>query len=187
MRLKHAQTSLRAPPEIQARIGHRTRERKAETASPSSRTCSDSDPRADRTGKNENRQSGTPQFFSGGFVSRETMGQKALIFFICARKDKQIPPHRHASAPIARLNLRRKAAGFILRMFQLHDRRPREVVSMFRLVRVDSVQVREESEPFFDTRPRVPTPTPFPTNHSLKPQTSPHPAADLQKLQTPPS
>ena len=32
----------------------------------------------------------------------------------------------------ARLNHRRKAAGFILRMFQLHDHRPREENAMFR-------------------------------------------------------
>ena len=34
----------------------------------------------------------------------------------------------------ARLNHRRKAAGFILRMFQLHDRRSSAVGSMFKLV-----------------------------------------------------
>ncbi|MBQ3862169.1 MAG: hypothetical protein II779_16720, partial [Clostridia bacterium] len=34
----------------------------------------------------------------------------------------------------ARLNLRRKAAGLVLRMFQLHQHRPREVGLMFRLV-----------------------------------------------------
>ncbi|MBQ3862091.1 MAG: hypothetical protein II779_16325 [Clostridia bacterium] len=32
----------------------------------------------------------------------------------------------------ARLNHRRKAAGFILRMFRLHEQRPREVDAMFR-------------------------------------------------------
>ncbi|MBQ5354869.1 MAG: hypothetical protein IIU08_03260, partial [Clostridia bacterium] len=34
----------------------------------------------------------------------------------------------------ARLNLRRKAAGLVLRMFQLHQHRPRGVDVMFRLV-----------------------------------------------------
>ena len=62
--------------EIQARIGHRTRGFEAEIVSLSSRTVCDSDRHADRTGKTENRRSGTPQFFPDGFVSRETMCQK---------------------------------------------------------------------------------------------------------------
>jgi len=57
----------------------------------------------------------------------------------------------------ARLNHRRKAAGFILRMFQLHEHRPRGVVSMFRSSDLQSAKAREESEPIFDTETRVPS------------------------------
>ncbi|MBQ3860355.1 MAG: hypothetical protein II779_07490, partial [Clostridia bacterium] len=55
----------------------------------------------------------------------------------------------------ARLNYRRKAAGFILRMFRLHEYRPRGVVSMFRSSDLQSAKAREESEPIFDTETRV--------------------------------
>ena len=61
-----------------------------------------------------------------------------------------------APFPNARLNLRRKAAGFILRMFQLHEQRPREVDVMFRSSDLQSAKTREESEAVFDTSPRVP-------------------------------
>ncbi|MBQ3637659.1 MAG: hypothetical protein II953_04780, partial [Clostridia bacterium] len=44
----------------------------------------------------------------------------------------------------ARLNHRRKAAGFILRMFQLYDRRSSAVGSMFRLVPFESEKLRED-------------------------------------------
>ena len=43
-----------------------------------------------------------------------------MSFLIRARIDKQIQNNEIATTPNARLNLRRKAAGFILRMFQLH-------------------------------------------------------------------
>ena len=39
--------------------------------------------------------------------------------------------------PNARLNLRRKAAGLVLRMFRLHDRRSSPAGPMFRLVRLN--------------------------------------------------
>ncbi len=42
----------------------------------------------------------------------------------------------------ARLKLCRKAAGFILRMFQLHVRRSSAVGSIFKLVRFESVKAR---------------------------------------------
>ena len=58
--------------------------------------------------------------------------QKPLFFFPRARIDNQIRNPKHATTPIARLNFCRKAAGFILRMFQLHVQRPREVGFMFR-------------------------------------------------------
>ncbi|MBQ3860875.1 MAG: hypothetical protein II779_10120, partial [Clostridia bacterium] len=67
-----------------------------------------------------------------GIVSRETLSPNPLIFLIRAKIDKQIRTPEDATTLNARLNLRRKAAGFILRMFQLHDHRPREENSMFR-------------------------------------------------------
>ena len=75
-------------------------------------------------------------------VSRETKPKKPLYFFTRARMNKQIPPHKHATTPNARLNLCRKAAGFILRMFRLHGRGPRGVDFMFRLVRFESESAR---------------------------------------------
>ena len=55
----------------------------------------------------------------------------------------------------ARLNLCRKAAGFILRMFQLHVRRSSAVGSMFKLVRFESVKARED-RPIYQLHPRAP-------------------------------
>jgi len=57
-----AEQVLRPPAEIQARIGHRTRVWEARNKTASSRTCSDSDPCAYRTEKNENRQGRTRKF-----------------------------------------------------------------------------------------------------------------------------
>ena len=92
-------------------------------------------------------------------------------------------PDRRTLYPFhARLNFRRKAAGFILRMFQLHDRRSSAVGSMFRLVISESVQAREDAATLFDTRPRVPTPTPYPSNPSLQFCTAPHPAAVISAI-----
>jgi len=54
--------------------------------------------------------------------------------------DFQIPTPENVKTPNARLNLCRKAAGFILRMFQLHEKRPREVGSPLRLVRLNLQQ-----------------------------------------------
>ena len=81
---------------------------------------------------------------------------KPLVSLPRAGKDKQIPTSETATTPNARLNHRREAAGFILRMFQLHEHRPREVDSMFRSSDLQSAKAREESEPVFDTSPRVP-------------------------------
>ena len=64
-------------------------------------------------------------------VSRGTIPRTPLPFFPRAGTDKQIPTPEYAITPNARLNHRREAAGFILRMFQLHDQRPRGVGSMF--------------------------------------------------------
>ena len=55
----------------------------------------------------------------------------------------------------ARLNHRRKAAGFILRMFQLQKQRPRGVDFILRLGMSESAQAREESGSVFDTEQRV--------------------------------
>ena len=54
-------------------------------------------------------------------VSRETKPRKPLYFFTRAKQDKQIPPHKHATTPNARLNHC---------MFQLSEHRPREVDSI---------------------------------------------------------
>ena len=62
--------------------------------------------------------------------------------------DNQIRNSENATTPNARLNLRRKAAGFILRMFQLPEHRPREAASMFRLVRVESEGTRGDRSMF---------------------------------------
>ncbi len=42
-------------------------------------------------------------------------------------------------------------------MFQLHEQRPREVAFMFRSSELQPAKAREESEPVFDTEPRVPS------------------------------
>ena len=55
-----------------------------------------------------------------------------LILLIRARIDNQIRDPEIAPTPNARLNLRRKAAGFILRTGSTARRRPREETSMFR-------------------------------------------------------
>ena len=82
---KHAQTSLRPPAEIQARIGHRTRGREAETVSLSSRTCSDSDRRADRTARSKiiraKHGASTEQRL---FHVKHTSESPDIVPFICA-------------------------------------------------------------------------------------------------------
>jgi len=80
-----------------------------------------------------------------------------LILLIRARIDNQIRNPEIAPTPNARLNHRRKAAGFILRMFQLHKQRPRGVDVMFRSSDLQSAKAREESEAVFDTETRVPS------------------------------
>ena len=66
-----------------------------------------------------------------------------MFSLIRARIDNQIRNPENATTPNARLNLCRKAAGFILRMFQLHDHRPREVVFPLRFVRLEFAEARE--------------------------------------------
>ena len=80
-----------------------------------------------------------------------------MIIFICARTDNQIPPHEHAITPNARLNHRRSPQNLFCARVKLHEHRPREVVSMFRLVMSESAKAREEREAVFDTEPRVPS------------------------------
>jgi len=74
----------------------------------------------------------------------------------------------------ARLNHRRKAAGFILRMFQLHDRRSSAVGFIFRLVRLNlskpagiapcfrfkSARLPNPSEALPYKKPKIPHSTP---------------------------
>ena len=61
----------------------------------------------------------------------------------------------------ARLKLRREAAGFILRMFQPHDRRSSAVGSMFRLVRLNLSKPAGIAPCFRCKNARL-VPTPFP-------------------------
>ena len=83
-----------------------------------------------------------------GIVSRETLPPNSLSFLIRARMDNQIRNSENATTPNARLNLRRKAAGFILRMFQLHIWRSSAVGSMFKLVRIESEGTRGDRSMF---------------------------------------
>ena len=83
------------------------------------------------------------------------MGLKALLFFTCAGLDLQIPIYKNAKTPIARLNHCRKAEELAPSMFRLHEQRPREENAMFRSSDMQSAKEREESEPVFDTSPRV--------------------------------
>ncbi len=50
-----------------------------------------------------------------------------------------------------------EAAGLVLRTGSAARRRPREVDAMFSPVMSESFKTREESEPVFDTSPRVPS------------------------------
>ena len=58
--------------------------------------------------------------------------------------------------PNARLNLCRRPQT-CLRMFQLHEHRPREENVIFWLVISESVQAREDTATVFDTETRVPS------------------------------
>ncbi len=73
-------------------------------------------------------------------VSRETIGKKDCSTL---------------SPLYARLNHRRKAAGFILRMFRLSEHRPRGVDAMFRSSRLNLSKSAKEGETVFDTETRA--------------------------------
>ena len=75
----------------------------------------------------------------------------------------------------ARLNFCRKAEELAPRMFQLHDHRPREVVSMFGLIMSESATTREDAATVFDAQTRVPCPILFPqiTPEIPKPNSAP--------------
>ena len=62
----------------------------------------------------------------------------------------------------ARLIHRRKAEELAPRMFQVHDHRPREVVSMFGFIMSESATTREDAATVFDAQTRVPCPILFP-------------------------
>jgi len=78
----------------------------------------------------------------------------------------------------ARLNLRRSPRNLFRARVQLYEQRPRGVDFLFRLVISESAQAREDAAAVSDTGTRVPTPTPFPSNPSLKSRTAPHPAPE---------
>ena len=81
-------------------------------------------------------------------VSRETIPRNPLPFFTRAGSDFQIrTPERASCAQCAPESLP-KAAELVLRMFQLHEHRPREAASMFRLVRVESEGTRGDRSMF---------------------------------------
>ena len=76
------------------------------------------------------------------------MPRKALIFLTCAGIDFQIPIHENANNAECATESPAEPAGFILRMFQLPEQRPREAASMFRLVRVESERTRGDRSMF---------------------------------------
>ena len=86
----------------------------------------DSSPQAPQNNKEKRNGGGQPS--ETAIVSRETSFRSPV----------------HCPFSNARLNHRRKAAGFILRMFQLPEHRPREVVTPLRLIQPESEQARED-------------------------------------------
>jgi len=78
--------------------------------------------------------------------------------FLRLREDRQSDPKfkNRDNAECAPESLP-EAAGFILRMFQLHEHRPREVVFMFRLVPSAIRNDARKSLPVSASRPRVPS------------------------------
>ena len=89
-------------------------------------------------------------------VSRETTGPKALLFFIRARLDFQIPPHIHATTPNARLHPPAEPADLSAHVSAIRTqiaRGKRHVP----LVMSESAEVREDAEPVFVSSPRVPS------------------------------
>ena len=101
-----------------------------------------------------------------------------MSFLIRARIDFQIPIPENANNAECAPESPAEPAGFILRTGSTACRRPREVISPHRLVRVEFEEAREDAEPVFDTSLRVPTPTPFPQKYTLKSRTPRHPDAD---------
>jgi len=79
-------------------------------------------------------------------VSRETMPPNPVPFFTRARSDKQIPPYKNANNAECATESPAEPAGFILRMFRLHDRRPRGVIFPLRLVRSEAETARGDRQ-----------------------------------------
>ena len=109
-----------------------------------------------------------------------------LNLSMCARMRKQARLPSARPVPNARLNLRRKAAEFVLRMFRLHEQRPRGVIFPFRLVRVEAETVRGDRQ-FF----RLPSARPLPsltplirTAFSRLPPPAADPLRDSEEPQT---
>ena len=111
-------------------------------ANPSS-TCGDSSSQAPQNDNEKRNDGGQPSEIT--IVSRETSSRPTAL---CPSSN-------------ARLNLRREAAGFILRMFQLYDRRSSEVGFILRLVRLN-LSKPAGIAPFTDCKTARPMPTPFP-------------------------
>ncbi len=106
------------------------------------------------------------------------MCRKSLLFLICARTDSQIPPHENATAPIARLNHRRKASttASVRQTLSAHVSAARAETARgwlhVPLVMSESVTAREDTATVFDTETCVPTPIPLPKKYSLKSRTT---------------
>ena len=105
--------------------------------------------------------------------------QKNSEITIVSRETSSRPP-AHCPSSNARLNYRRKAAGFILRMFRLPEHRPRGVVSMSRSSDLQSAKAREDNEPIFDTETRV-SRIPAKRSHQIKPKIPHIPPPDADK------
>ena len=105
------------------------------------------------------------------------------------RGDRQTDPapHKHAITPNARLNHRREAAELVLRMFQLHEHRPREENAMFRSSCLNLKQPAKIA-PFPGCKTaRPPNPSEAIPSEKRKSRTAQNPAADFpRRRQTPP-
>ncbi len=78
--------------------------------------------------------------------------------FLRLREDRQSDPEsQNRDNAECTPEMLPEAAGFILRMFQLHDHRPREVGFMFRLVPSAIRNDARKSLPVSASRPRVPS------------------------------
>ena len=105
-------------------------------------------------------------------VSRGTIPRTPLSFFPRAGTDNQFPTHKIAITPNARLNHRREAAELVLRMFQLHDQRPREENAMFRSSCLNLKQPAKIA-PFFSCKTARP-PNPAKRSHPKNANPAPH-------------